>query len=475
MGGNPTPQQALDILEGAQADPVAWCKEVLGVELWPAQEQIIEAVRDNKETDVASCHGAGKSFVAACIVLWFLYTHPDSIVITTAPTDRQVRGILWREINRLHRKAKYKLAGDIITQQIKLSESWLAWGFTAPDYDPDRFQGFHARHILVVVDEACGVSEPIFVGIDGVLTSQGSRTLRIGNPTAPTAPWAKLWTGNKHRIKISAFDTPNFTKFGITEKDFENGTWQKKIKGDLPMPDLITPEWSADKYTKWGPGNPYYESRVRGRFPRSSEDSLIPVEWIEAAKLRTIEPTKHDPVRLGLDVSRGGGDETSCYKNHGGRVRAVFNMRGVGTKQTMSTVGKVRAAIKETGAVSVGVDSVGIGAGVYDRLEEEGEPAVSVVFGAGAQNSERYVNLKAELYWREREAYEKGLRDIDPEDEELAAQASSMRWFVTSAGKTQIEPKKITKKRTGCSPDRFEATVYATATEEDVDGGFWVL
>ena len=75
-------------LDRAQRDPVWWVEEVLGDRLWQRQRDIIESVRDNPETAVKSCHGAGKSFSAARVALWFLMTHRPSIVITTAPTDR---------------------------------------------------------------------------------------------------------------------------------------------------------------------------------------------------------------------------------------------------------------------------------------------------------------------------------------------------------------------------------------------------
>jgi len=92
----PPLETAQTLLARGRADPVWWIREVLGDDLWGEQAQIVESVRDTPETAVRSCHGIGKSFIAARTALWFLYTHAPSIVITTAPTDRQVRGILWK-------------------------------------------------------------------------------------------------------------------------------------------------------------------------------------------------------------------------------------------------------------------------------------------------------------------------------------------------------------------------------------------
>ena len=79
-----------------QSDPSLFCKEILGSDShWEKQVEIMESVAKNKYTTVPSGHGIGKSFVAADICLWFLYTHLPSIVITTAPTFRQVERVLW--------------------------------------------------------------------------------------------------------------------------------------------------------------------------------------------------------------------------------------------------------------------------------------------------------------------------------------------------------------------------------------------
>jgi superfamily II DNA or RNA helicase len=74
-------------------------KGTLGANIWEKQIEIADAVDDHRYVAVASCHGAGKSHIAARIALAFLHTRPRSIVLTTAPTARQVQHVLWREIN----------------------------------------------------------------------------------------------------------------------------------------------------------------------------------------------------------------------------------------------------------------------------------------------------------------------------------------------------------------------------------------
>ncbi len=83
-------------------DPVRFVSETLGANPWSKQVEILEAIRDHVRVAVRSCNGSGKTYIAAHVVLWWLMCHPDAIVITTAPTDHQVRNILWREIRRAH-------------------------------------------------------------------------------------------------------------------------------------------------------------------------------------------------------------------------------------------------------------------------------------------------------------------------------------------------------------------------------------
>ena len=84
--------------------PVAFARDVLGVGLWHKQEEVLKALTSSRRVAVKAGNGLGKGFCAAVAVLWFVHTHPEeAIVLTTAPTFRQVRHILWRQIHRLYR------------------------------------------------------------------------------------------------------------------------------------------------------------------------------------------------------------------------------------------------------------------------------------------------------------------------------------------------------------------------------------
>jgi hypothetical protein len=85
--------------------PVAFASEVLGQTLWHKQTEALQALVEGGRVTIRSSHGVGKTFLEAAASLWRVYSHRPSLVLTTAPTQRQVEGLLWGEINRLWRQA----------------------------------------------------------------------------------------------------------------------------------------------------------------------------------------------------------------------------------------------------------------------------------------------------------------------------------------------------------------------------------
>lgn len=180
-----SPEKKKRLADWGKKDPVGWVQEVLGAVPWSKQREILESIRDHPKTAVRSCHGVGKSFTAGQVILAFLFNFPRSIVLSTAPTWRQVEKLVWKEVRASYRRSKVPLGGHLLPKSPAIQivqDEWYAIGLSTND--PDRFQGFHEKYILVVVDEAAGVPEDIFEAIEGVLTSEHARLLLLGNPTS---------------------------------------------------------------------------------------------------------------------------------------------------------------------------------------------------------------------------------------------------------------------------------------------------
>lgn len=461
------------IAQRLQSNPVDFVTTVLGVTPWSKQIEILEAVRDYPRIAVRSCHGAGKSFTAGQVILWFLYSFCPSIVLSTAPTWRQVEKLIWKEVRASYRRAKIPLGGQLLPKRPEIQiiqDEWYAIGLSTNE--PDRFQGFHEENILVVVDEAAGVPEDIFEAVEGVLTSSHARLLLLGNPTSVGGTFYSAFrTPGWKTIAISAFDTPNFAAFGITEEDIANDTWAEKVTSELPQPKLITPAWVADKYQRWGPNSPAYQARVLGKFPAEGEDTLIPLAWIEAAMARWEEEPEGEPIEIGVDVARFGSDKTVIATRRG---KKVLPLKVFAKLDTMETVGHVIAEQREAKASTIKVDVIGMGAGVVDRLKEQNYPVAGINVAEAASDTEKFTNLRSELWWNLRERLDPNPK-INPEpialppDDELLADLSGIKYRIDSRGRIQVESKEDMKKRLGRSPDRGDAVVLAFAPVKTFD------
>lgn len=436
-------------------NPIFFVDQVLGGVPWDKQIQIIKSVRDNPRTTVRSCSDSGKSWTASVVALWFLFTHCPSTVITTAPTWRQVKDILWREIQARYVVSKYPLGGEIIQTSLTINPKWFAMGISTDE--AERFQGFHNENVLVIVDEASGVDELIFNAIENPLAGGHTRLLLIGNPTQVSGSFydshrSQIYTS----IHVSAFDTPNFAYFDITIDDIRNDTWRQKIDVNrLPFPYLISPAWVAERYLEWGEASLMWECYVMGNFPMQGTDTLIPLDGIEAAQQREIQP--HGTRAMGVDIARFGEDENVAIIRQGNTVLHMDTWRNA---DTMETAGRIAHLMNGWQVTHANIDVIGIGAGVVDRLHEQGWAVNGVSVAERSVESEICSNLRAEIFWNLRQLIVNGDIDI-PEDSKITSELASLKYKFNSRGQLVIESKEDMKKRGLQSPDRADALALA--------------
>jgi hypothetical protein len=439
-----------DTLERYQGDPVAFCREVLKFEPWSAQRQILESVRDHGRTTVRSCHGAGKTAIAARCALWFLAVHPNSRVITTAPTWQQVKGLLWREIHVAYHAAGGLIGGEIFDTRLELGPEWVAFGLSTDR--PERFQGHHAPDILTIFDEASGVEEGIYEAASGFLTTPGARVLMIGNPTRTSGEFFASFNSSRgfyNPIAIPASSTPAFT-------------------GERVPPEvarkLVSREWVETHRLKWGEHSPLYQVRVEAKFPSQSDDVVVALADLEEAQQRTVEPGQ--PLIVSADVARFGNDTTVIGVRRGNHFRVA---RAYGGKDLMSTVGEILTVARELHAEhgrkpTLILDDSGLGGGAVDRLQEVGEFRTIAYVGARSPKQPReYVNARGEDHFMLAEIL--STLDLDPADEDLAADLLASRYSLDSAARRVVESKAEVKKRLRRSPDRADCVIMAYSVE----------
>ncbi len=453
-------------------DPEAFAWDVLGVRgLFKKALEFIWAVAENRKVTCRGAYGTAKTFWTAVLVLWFLYTRYRSRVVTTAPRERQVKDLLWSEINALYASAKFSLGGKCLTDRLDIAPKWFAVGMTANQKNESAMQGYHGKNVFFVGDESSGLRPTTFEIADRLCVGSEDKQLFIGNAIDPLSTFAATFKDRTFaKVRITAFDTPNVQA-------------RKTL-----IPGMVTWEWVEDKRIRWGEHSQLYKSRVLAEFPSTSDNAVIPLAWIEAAMARweaLIEEVRaEDRTRsaeeaaeivaerldgamyLGADIAGGGEDETVFA-----RRKAWFHLpltsHAGDTQEVAALLG-----IEHGKGYGIALDAIGIGAGVADAAQASGVDVTKVI---GSQQSERmdctgtfgFTNRRGELYWTMREVLDPNgaTPHALPRDEMLLEELALPVYKPVTGKKIMIEPKEKVKERLGRSPDRADATVYSLAVE----------
>lgn len=454
-------------------DPEAYAREALGVRLWAKQLEILKALQEHPRVAVASCHESGKTFVASVAASQWLLSAPNSIVVTTAPGGRQVQSLLGAEIGARFAQFRTRFGEDSVPPPSATSwfmdrEAYPKWywsGFsTSADTAQEhatRFVGFHPAkggRLLLIFDEAGGVTRPIWSAADGLMTGDRSSWLAIGNPTDPTGDFAACWRDPEwYCLSISAFDCPNLQP-GATDMGWG-----------------VTRKWVDGMIRKYGEGSWPVESKVYGRFPTSASDTLISIGAVQGALARTPVECAHPPTSLsiGVDVARFGNDSTIriVYCDACSSLVEVEERAG---QDTQYTAGSTIAAAKRLGmyaglAGRIAIDDTGVGGGVTDRLREEGWRVAAENFGELPKwervDGERFLNRRTELWWAMREWIGgAALGSLAHEwHDQLIADLTQIKYAYKGDQTIALEPKADLKKRIGRSPDFGDALALALA------------
>lgn len=436
----PTKDQIEQFRTRIQNDPVFFIEKVLGNPLWEKQKEIVEAVRDHKEVAIRSCHASGKSYVSGRIVHWYLNAFKDSVVITTAPTFRQVKEVLWREIKGSCAGKKIYKEKNILDTAINIAPQHFALGLSTDK--PDQFQGFHSPHLMVLIDEASGIDPLIEEAIDGLTPS---KIVRIGQPLQTTGRFADSFRmPDIKKMRISAFDVPNVKT------------------GEVVIPGLITAEDVEKFKLRYGEDSDVYRVRVLGEFPEQDADALISLDDVVKAQNREVKVPPHFEKKLGVDVARFGNDSSVLTVRQMEKVIRYERFYG---QDTMQIAGQVLRLAKEEyiKPENIFVDVIGVGGGVVDRLKEQGWNVKGVNVAESPKDKENYVNLRAELYASSVKDWLKtGQLPKDDDWLELA----SIKYKFNSQGKLQLESKEDMKKRGLDSPDVADSLMLTFADKE---------
>lgn len=421
-------------------DPRIFVAEILKETAEPWQTEAWAAIADGWDRlSIRSGHGVGKTFFIARTALWFILTRGDAKCPIAANTQDQLRDTIWPEL----RAARDKLP-EVLRERVQMHADRVTAGRnfiaarTINDSNPEGLQGFHAQHLCFLIDEASGLPDIAFDVARGALSTPGALQILTGNPTRTDGYFYRTHnqlSGGWFTMRVNSEDVP-------------------RARGHI-----------GDIIADYGERSNQYRVRVLGEFPEEGDDVLIPLSLIQDAVKRDVHPWDRSAV-WGVDVARFGDDRSALAKRRGNHL--LGPVKWWHGNDLMQSVGHVVREWRETPVderpSSINVDVIGMGAGVVDRLREQGLPVSGVNVGERPVDADsgKYLRRGDELWHAALEWFR--TREVSmPDDPLLISELSARRYVMESTGKLKMEPKPDMKKRGLKSPDIADAFILTFA------------
>ena len=434
------------IIEQCVVSRIWFIRNILNVEkIEDWQLEVLEAL-DSGTTRVSirSGHGIGKTALCAWLALHFLLFRNNVKIPVTAPSSAQMKdGLipetkLWAEKLPGFFREQIDWTEDRIFRVDDRDNNFVSFRTARADA-PEALAGIHATHVMAIVDEASGVPEPVYEAAQGTMSTEGAIFVLIGNPTRAKGYFYKTHTLLKNKWLVKKVSCADSSR--------------------------VDPEFIQNIIDTYGIDSNQYRVRVLGEFPDSNSETVIPKELVDSAVDREVMPLFGAPRIWGIDPGRGGDPTGFCCR--WGNV--VERLEEFYDADLMRVVGRIHEmwdnAPLDERPETIYVDSIGLGAGVADRLRELGLPCVDVNVSESPALRDRYPRLRAELWYSARFWFE--ARDCviypSPLRAKLVDELVEPEAVFTSNGKSDVESKKAMKARGVPSPNLADAFVMTLA------------
>lgn len=400
------------------------------------------------------------SAISAWIILWAMSTFPQTRGVVTANTKVQLETKTFAELSRWFHLSPlpelFKLTATSLTfKDETYSKTWRCDIVPWSPHNPEAFAGLHnrGRRQFVLFDEASAIDDVIAETAAGAMTDENTERIwvQFGNPTRNTGFFRECFPpdGRFHRY-----------------------WWTMRVDSrEVPITDK---EYIRQLSEAYGEDSDIFRVRVRGEFPLSNTLEFIPRALAREAAERSLDGIISDdvPVVMGVDIARGGQDETVVFVREGlnGRVglyRWSFPDLVRTAEQIMTLIYKHRPDL-------VCVDAGGVGGGVVDILSRNGVGGlVPVNFGEkplGLFPGVNCLNRRVEMWFAMREWLRNG--GAIPNDDTLVEELCSIYQKISRsqklADKLMLEGKEDVKARGGKSPDAADALALTFAMPEPI-------
>lgn len=543
-------QQALEFAKKRaewREDPISFFREVLGMTIPVHQKKIITECTKRNRISIRSANGIGKTHIVAALAYHFFFTrvtddpNDTCIVVITAPTFAQIKTATFANIRMFAEEAEkyiklrfgenYSFLPKDFSESSNVCEYWfnskcfitgIATG-EGKEGAGNTLSGRHGTHVLVIGEEAQGITEGTFSSLEGILAGGvETKYILIGNTTLPNGASGTYYDSFQegstfHQLSITAFDSPNFTEPGIKLEDMlapetEPNNWRKKldkycgtnyklalkndavdeweneVKKKLPLAVITNPISVNQILDRCGRNPDQYEfkTRVLAEFPTGGGKSVIDAKLLDISFNNYDNPECFEDdgiVAMGVDISAGlGRDFSTICVRRGNKVIYLeeFQLKAPELER------KIREVYQDYSCQYCNLERDGLGAIIYEHLMDYEDIIINPIVSGGApgipeplsseedelneqlktqyhrQRDYLWFHLSEQLspYWHNKHG---GKPVLLPRNNKLKKQLLSATWKKSSTNKTQVESKEEIRKKIGTSTDLADAIIFAFA------------
>lgn len=413
---------------------------------WQQTEILLAIARaiqweDKRKIAVRSWHGIGKSSVISIFQLWFLFCYKHAVIGCTAPGKVQMEDVLWKElslwITRLPKpiQERYSRSKDYVRvgQTDSDRQARYARAKTSTKENSEALAWLHSEYLAIVADEASGVDEQIFVTAMSARTNANALFIMISNPTRLEGYFYKAFNQNAwgfQTLNFNSEESPlvdnSFVSEIINEYGKDSDEYRVRVKGDFPKAEMVDSKWYIPLFN---PGE---------------------IQFVESGGL-----DEKDFTTLGVDPSWSGRDFSSFVARNSRGAKRIFRENKSNEKSIAQRINQILGMLPNAKPGDVYYDNFGVGANIGTELGKMGIWSNGVNVGDKADEPERFINKRAECFWRLKQ--EIRLWMVLEGSEKDRSDLFMIKYKNTPDGRIKIMSKEEMRKLYGKSPDDADA------------------
>lgn len=394
---------------------------------------------------MASGHDVGKSAFLCWVEDWLRSTLVGTRIRVTSVTEPQLRTTLWVEMAKWFNLSITRVlfkwtATSIRSCDPALEDTWRTDAMAWSKENPAAFAGIHnyGKRIGYFFDEAAGIPDIIYTVVDGVMKEADTELFWL----AASQP---LYNTGRFYDAFSSMSS----------------MWHPYVIDSREVKMANKEEIAAEILARGGEEDDIVRVRIRGLFPLASQAQFFPTALLDVARAAEVEEQIWEPLILGVDVARRGGDSCVAQFRKGRDARSIPPL--IWTPSPMSNptmeTGQIIASLITTHRPqAVFIDQTGYGAGVVDFLRHLGHSVYGVEFGSRPTLSPSGIsvlNKRAEIYVHLREWFLGGGRISA--DSRLLSELLSIQFTYTPKGEIKLLSKEDMRALKLASPDWTDA------------------